>query len=221
MKKQNKKQDRLYKPLSEATPEEVKSAFEMGGYWLTSELDGYTESGAFSEAFLGEPAVEYFTKRAYQTLMAKDCEWKWKEGTKFSTLFINVMRSDMAHTLRRYMEQDKPDVKAASQFERDDISDDGYDDANDILDVDPDDRQCGFQVKSPMEMLEELEREERMRDMGIKIARAAALQSGDTLLVRYVELAFTLPNYRAISKRMKITLTEVKEIEARLIAALS
>ena len=67
----------------------------------------------------------------------------------------------------------------------------------------------------------ELEQYQSQRDKGMRIARAAAKQSGDPKLVVYVELAFTLPDYRAISKKMRVTQAEVKEVEERLIAMLT
>lgn len=213
MKKKNSKQK--FKPLSSATPEEMQEAFLMGGLWASSELEGHTESGAFSEQNLGIPAVEYFPMKAYDTLSKPDCKWKWKEGTKLSTLFINVMRSDMAHTLRDYIDDGEPMVIPASYLERDD-EEDGWDDSNNVLDVDPEDRQQGFRVVSDMELLEELEQKESRHSRGYKIARAAA--KGDPKLEQYVELAFTLPDHRAISKKLRKTKPQVLEIEAELIA---
>ena len=78
----------------------------------------------------------------------------------------------------------------------------------------------GFRVQTYEEKLAELERYESQRDKGMKIARAAAKESGDPKLVLYVELAFTLPDYRAISKKMRVTQAEVKEMEESLIALL-
>jgi hypothetical protein len=75
-----------YKPLSDATPEAMQEAMQVASYWLADELEGHTESGAFSEAFLGDEARLIFIKKAYNTLKSPDCNWKWKEGTKLSTL---------------------------------------------------------------------------------------------------------------------------------------
>lgn len=210
-----------FKPLSEATPGELREAFKIASYWLTDVLGGETEVGAFSEANLGEPAIEYFPKRAYMTLKDPNSKWHWKQGTKLSTLMINVIKSDMAHVMRDYMNMDAPIVKANCEFERDGADDDGLDDANEPEEVDPEDRLNGFQVQIYEEKLAELERYESQRDKGMKIARAAARESGDPKLVLYVELAFTLPDYRAISKKMRVTQAEVKELEERLIAMLS
>ena len=110
MKKRKSKQK--FKSLSEATPEEMTKAFKMAGLWITGELMGQTEEGAFSEAFLGEPAVEYFPKRAFLKLNDPETKWKWKEGTKLSTLMINVMKSEMGHVLEKFEAQGMPDVKA-------------------------------------------------------------------------------------------------------------
>ena len=216
MRKSRTKEKEKLKTWADATPEEKREAWMLGALWTSDELEGRTDSGAFSEANLGENPIIHFPRKAYQTLKDPNCNWKWKEGTKLSTLFINVIKSDMAHTLRDYIENGKPDVRAASEFERDDISDDGWDDANDILDVDPEDRQNGFQVKSQMELLEELQQRESRHDRGYKIARAAAKAIGNPKLERLVELAFEPMDRRTISKKMKITKTEVIELEDEL-----
>lgn len=212
---QKKKTKQKFKPLSSATPEEMQEAFLMGGLWASSELEGHTESGAFSEQNLGIPAVEYFPMKAYDTLSKPDCKWKWKEGTKLSTLMINIIKSDMGHALERFEAQGMPNVKAGSEFEHEE-AEDGWDDANDILEVDPDLRRNDFDAPTEEERLAELRKWETQRDAGIKIARAAA--QGDALMAQYVELAFTLPDHRAISKKMRKTKAEVLEIEAELIA---
>ena len=188
------KKQRL-KPLSSATPEEMQEAFLMAGLWISSELEGHTESGAFSERNLGVPAVEYFPMKAYTTLNSSDCNWKWKEGTKLSTLFINVMKSDMAHVLRNYMDNGAPMVIPTNCMERN----------NDC-----------FMELSEMELLEDLQQKESRHSSGYKIACAAA--KGNSQLEQYVELAFSLPDHRAISKKLRITKPQVLEIEAELIA---
>lgn len=210
-----KKSKQKFKPLSKATPGELREAFKIASYWLTDVLDGETEVGAFSEANLGEPAIEYFPKRAYMTLKDPDSKWHWKQGTKLSTLFINVMRSDMAHVLRDYIDNGEPMVIPASYLERDD-EEDGWDDSNNVLDVDPEQKRQGYRVVSDMELLEELEQKESRHSRGYKIARAAA--KGNPKLEQYVELAFTLPDHRAISKKLRKTKPQVLEIEAELIA---
>lgn len=188
----------------------------MGGLWISSELEGHTESGAFSEQHLGISAVEYFPIKAYNTLKDPKCKWHWKKGTKLGTLFINVMKSDMAHVLRDYIDDGYPDVKANSEFERESADEDGYDDANDLVEIDPELRRNGFEKKSDLELLEELEQKETRHNRGYKIARAAA--KGNSMMERYVELAFDQLDHRAISKKLKKTKAEVMEIETELIA---
>jgi hypothetical protein len=68
-------------------------------YWLTDQLEGHTEWGAFSEAYLGEPARRYFEKHAFDTLRDPNCQWTWKEDVQLSSLIINVMHSEMGHKL--------------------------------------------------------------------------------------------------------------------------
>lgn len=205
-----------FKPLSEATPEEKREAFRMGALYTSAEVEGLTEYGAFSEQNLGIPAVEYFPLKAYKTLMDPNCKWKWKEGTKLSTLFINIIRSDMAHTLRDYRLDGEPLVKANSEFEREDADEDGFDDANDPVDIDPEVRRAGFQVKSEMELMEELQQRETRRNRGYKIAKAAA--KGDPELEKYVEVVFGgASTDREVSKKLKKTLAELQELQERLL----
>lgn len=217
----NMKIKQKFKPLNDASPEELREAFRMASFWLTDKLADYDEVGAFSEANLGEPAIEFFPKHAYLTLVSPDCKWHWKQGTKLSTLMINVIRSDMAHVLRDYVLDGEPIVNAVSELERDDVDEEGWDDANGPVDVDPEQKLNGFRVLTEMEKIEELKRYESQRDKGQRIARAAAKKSGDAKLMQYVELAFTLPDYRAISKRMKTTQAKVMELESRLIGIIS
>lgn len=213
MKKKKSKQK--IKSLSEATPEELTKAFKMAGLWITGELmNEQTEEGAFSEAFLGEPAVEYFPKQAYLRLTDPKSKWKWKEGTKLSTLMINVVKSEMGHALERYEAMEQPNVKAGSEFEREE-GDEEWDDSNDILEVDPDLKRNDFDVPTDEELKAELAKWEGRRDAGMKIARAAA--QGNPLFEKYVEAVFSLPDERSVCKRMKKTKAEVQEIEAELI----
>ena len=216
-----RKSKQKYKPLSDAMPGELREAFKIASFWLTDELEDCTEFGAFSEANLGEPAIEYFPKRAYLMLKDPNSKWHWKEGTKLSTLMINVIKSDMAHRLRDYHLDGDPLLKANCEFEREGTDEGGFEDANEPEEVDPEIRMGNYQVLTEMEKLAELEQYQSQRDKGMRIARAAAKQSGDPKLVVYVELAFTLPDYRAISKKMRVTQAEVKEMEERLIAMLT
>jgi hypothetical protein len=137
---------------------------------------------------------------------------------KLSTLFINVMRSDMAHELRRYIEEGKPLTVVTSSIKRKKAGgDEELDDSNGVLEVDPDLKRNDFNVQTEMEMLEELERYESLREKGLKVARAATKAIGDVMLQQYVEAVFSNPDYRTISKKLRITQAEAKELEARLI----
>lgn len=69
-----KKVKEKFKTWADATPEERRGAIRMAGLWISGELEGHTESGAFSEQNLGIPAVEYFPMKAYDTLSKPDCK---------------------------------------------------------------------------------------------------------------------------------------------------
>lgn len=225
-----KKSKQKFKPLSEATTGELREAMKLASLWLTDVLEDCTEFGAFSEANLGEPAVEYFPKRAYLTLKDPKSKWHWKEGTKLSTLMINVIKSDMAHVMRDYVADGSPIVNANSELERVGADEDGWDDSNDVLEIDPE----GFRIQGSwtgqaaepsasfmsdyeqqQEKLAELERYESRRDAGYHIARQAA--KGNSQFEKYVEAVFNLPDQRSICKRMKMTKAEVEALEAELI----
>ena len=122
----------------------------------------------------------------------------------------------MAHTLRDYRLDGEPLVKANSEFEREDADEDGFDDANDSVDIDPEVRRAGFQVKSEMELMEELQQRETRRNRGYKIAKAAA--KGDPELEKYVEVVFGgASTDREVSKKLKKTLAELQELQERLL----
>lgn len=71
------------KTWADATPEERRGAMRMAALWTSSEVEGLTEYGAFSEANLGLPAVEYFPLEAYKKLKDPNSKWKWKEGNPY------------------------------------------------------------------------------------------------------------------------------------------
>ena len=207
-------QEETYRNPGSASPEEVYRALQTATHWLDGELKGRTETGPFSEGYLGEPARLFFPDRAYRSLKAPGCRWKWKKGTKLGTLIINMMQSDMRHIRRRFVEDGCPEVVPASRFE---TSQDDDDDANSILDIDPELRHRGFCVQSELEKQEERQAREQRRDQGRTIAYRVACQSEDPQLIRYALLAFELPDYRAISKRMKMSRQSVRKLESRLI----
>jgi|GEM_PF-1809689 len=207
--------EQTYKALSAASPREMYQAMRMASRWLAGQLKGRTATGPFSEGYLGEPARQFFPHRACRKLMDPDCEWKWKQGTKLSTLFINVIRSDMEHIRRRYVEDGCPEVVPASRFETSLNDEDG--DANSILDIAPELRREGFCCQSELEKQEEQQALEQRRDQGRVIAYRVACQSEDPQLIRYALLAFELPDYRSIALRMKMNQREVKQLESRLI----
>ena len=198
-----KKVKEKFKTWADATPEERRGAIRMAGLWTSTEVEGLTEYGAFSEQNLGVPAVEYFPREAYKKLKDPNSNWKWKEGVKLSTLMINIIRSDMAHVLRDYMLDGQPLVKAS----------------NDPAEISPNDRQNAFAVKSEMELMEELLQKESRRDKGYKFALAAAKESSDPVLLKYVEVMFSgVSTDREVSKKMKKTLAELQELQDRLLA---
>lgn len=82
MQRKKCKEKEKLKSLRDVTPEQWRKAMRTASYWLTDQLEGHTEWGAFSEAYLGEPARRYFEKHAFDTLRDPNCQWTWKEDVQ-------------------------------------------------------------------------------------------------------------------------------------------
>lgn len=172
----------------EETPmEEMIPAFDTLGKWLTKKLKGRTDSGPFSEANLGEPAIICIPKRVYTTWQAGN--WKWKESLSLTTQLIRIARSEMSHIVRDWKAQGEPEVIAASQDE------------------------------TVMQSLREMEAEEQVDEELKALAYEIAEQrlKDDQRLLKFLHLVRELNDRRAISKRLKITIVEVREIETEML----
>lgn len=183
------------------SPKEWKKALRYVAYWLTYMLKDRTETGAFSEAVLGCNAVEYFTQRAYQKLFSGS--WKWNENLSLTLQLIRIVKSDMSHHIRDWRKNNEPEVKAMGELSQE---------------------QCYYvewesKQLSDLELAEQLEEElkvqQQLKDDAYAIAEAAA--HDDPVLLKYIKAVKELNNYRAISKRLKLPMREVKTLEARLL----
>ena len=187
-----------YNRLDAVSPEEMQEAMKLASLWLTYKLEGRTDRGPFSDVVLGEPARLYFPKRAYMAL--KSGAWKWKKGLKLSTQLIRIMRSDMHHAIEAWKAQGEPEVVVASRIE-------------------PGVMGAGFIVKPDLELAEDLAAQDYRRKLGYEIAFAAV--KDDPKLTLYVQLVRDLNDYRAIALKMRVSISEIKEMEKEIIELVS
>ena len=187
-----------YNRLDAVSPEEMQEAMKLASLWLTYKLEGRTERGPFSDVVLGEPARLYFPKRAYMAL--KSGAWKWKKGLKLSTQLIRIMRSDMHHAIEAWKAQGEPEVVVASRIE-------------------PQVMGAGYIVKPDLELAEDLAAQAYQRKLGYEIAFAAV--KDDPKLTLYVQLVRDLNDYRAIALKMRVSISEIKEMEKEIIELVS
>lgn len=170
--------------------EKILEAMEMSGRWVIKKLKGNPKTGPFSEAVLTEKASKYFPKLAYQKWASG--AWAWKDGLDLTTQFIRIIRSEMSHRLRDWREQMEPEVMS--------LDDETF--AKEIGDA----------------LAEELEMEEEMKDLGYDIILKWLAERPE--LVVYVNLVREVNNYRTISKKLRISMVEVKAMEAEVMAVI-
>jgi hypothetical protein len=170
--------------------EKILEAMELSGKWVIKKLKGNPKTGPFSEEVLTEKAAKFFPKLAYQKWASG--AWAWKDGLDLTTQFIRIIRSEMSHRLRDWKHQYEPEVMS-------------LDNENALKDV-------------AQALAEELEMEEEMKGLGYDIILEWVEDKPD--LVVYVNMVREHNNYRTISKKLRITMPDVKELEAEVIAVI-
>lgn len=113
--------------------------------------------------------------------------WKWKQGLDLPTQFIRIIRSEMSHRLRDWRERNEPEPMNNELVAR----------------------------ELEQALADELEMEEEMKDLGY--ANILEYVSEHPRLVVYVNLVRETNSYRSISKKLRIKMAEVKELEAEVI----
>ena len=172
---------------NEVTLKKVLYAMELSSKWVVKKLKGNPTSGPFSELVLTEKAAMFFPKLAYMKWASG--AWKWKEGLDLPTQFIRIIRSEMSHRLRDWKERNEPEVTPMN---------------NELV---------AREVEQAL--AEELEMEEEMKDLGY--ANILEYVAAYPNLVVYVNLVRETNSYRSISKKLCITMAEVKKLEAEVI----
>lgn len=180
-----KKQMKVRKSLQEMPLDEVLKAMETAGKWITKKI-GNPEIGPLSEAMLGDKASVVLPKLAYCKLAGGD--WVWKDGLSLTTQLIRIIRTEISHRLRDCSIRKEPNVLESLTENYVALEDDKL-------------------------LADELIMEDETRDLGYKLIFEWLKDYPE--LTNYVRLVREFNSYRAISKRLRLKIGEVKELEMR------
>lgn len=185
--------DEEWARLEAVTPEEKEKALKKLARWITYEIvhRGFDlDHGPFSFAAMGGNAVEVISKECYDALFCG--EWHWKPTRELSSMLIQIAKSKMGHIIRDWHAQGHPDIKLQSEL--------------------------SYREQVEMDIARQWEAEANMRELGYDIARKAL--DGNPKMLAYVEAVYETNDYRAVAKRLKMTLKQVQELESQLLAIL-
>ncbi|MCR5065964.1 MAG: hypothetical protein K6A67_09400 [Bacteroidales bacterium] len=189
---------RGYQPQRALTPAEreelarFKPAMELAVLWLTDFVDRHSKNGPYSEAYIGEPAVDYFSHRATYTYF-KHSFARRKDESEFDYI-KRIMRDDMGKHIKKWRKMHEPMVYKMGPM---------------------DEAEVAHMEMVAQEMEEDLAKTESHMEIALKVAEKVA--EGDPMLTKYVKAMKDYNDYRSIAKRLKITQKEVEVLEERLI----
>ena len=179
--------------LEAVTPQEKEKALKKLARWITYEIvhRGFDlDYGPFSFSALGGNAVEVISQECYDALFTG--EWHWKPTRELSSMLIEIAKSKMGHMIRDWHSQDHPDIRLTGQM--------------------------SYREEVEMDVARQWEAEANMRELGYDIARSVV--AGNAKMLAYLEALHDTNDYRAIAKRLKMTLREVMELESQLLSLL-
>ena len=179
--------------LEAVTPQEKEKALKKLARWITYEIvhRGFDlDYGPFSFSALGGNAVEVISQECYDALFTG--EWHWKPTRELSSMLIEIAESKMGHMIRDWHSQDHPDIRLTGQM--------------------------SYREEVEMDVARQWEAEANMRELGYDIARSVV--GGNAKMLAYLEALHDTNDYRAIAKRLKMTLREVMELESQLLSLL-
>ena len=194
MKKDRVKRGRARGAMSPKELKELAAAVEDLSKWLTDKLKGKTQYGAYSMSVLGEEAVTYFTERAVMTFFKGN--WKRKKNETLREFLGRMVISDMGHAQRDY--KNKGEVMIRS--------------------MDDDHARLEAVEQATLEWEEGLERLELAREVAYDIA--AERVKNDPELTMYLKTMYDHNSYRDISRKLRMTIAEVKNLETELLRSL-
>ena len=194
MKMDRVKRGRARGAMSPKELKELAAAVEDLSKWLTDKLKGNTQYGAYSMSVLGEEAVTYFTERAVMTFFKGN--WKRKKNETLREFLGRMVISDMGHAQRDY--KNKGEVMIRS--------------------MDDDHARLEAVEQATLEWEEGLERLELAREVAYDIA--AERVRNDPELTMYLKTMYDHNSYRDISRKLRMTIAEVKNLETELLRSL-
>ena len=194
MKMDRVKRGRARGAMSPKELKELAAAVEDLSKWLTDKLKGETQYGPYSMSVLGEEAVTYFTERAVMTFFKGN--WKRKKNETLREFLGRMVISDMGHAQRDY--KNKGEVMIRSM----------------------DDNQARLEAveQATLEWEEGLERLELAREVAYDIA--AERVKNDPELTMYLKTMYDHNSYRDISRKLRMTIADVKNLETELLRRL-
>lgn len=179
--------------LEAVTPQEKEKALKKLARWITYEIvhRGFDlDYGPFSFSALGGNAVEVISQECYDALFTG--EWHWKPTRELSSMLIEIAESKMGHMIRDWHSQVHPDIRLTGQM--------------------------SYREEVEMDVARQWEAEANMRELGYDIAHSVV--GGNAKMLAYLEALHDTNDYRAIAKRLKMTLREVMELESQLLSLL-
>lgn len=185
--------DAEWSRLEAVTPEEKEKALKKLARWITYEIvhRGFDlDYGPFSYGAMGGNAVEVISQKCYDALFGG--EWHWKPSRELSSMLIQIAKSKMGHIIRDWHAQGHPDIKRTSEM--------------------------SYREQVEMDIARQWEAEANMRELGYDIARKVL--NGNPKFLAYVQAVYETNDYRAVAKRLKMTLKEIQDLESQLLAIL-
>ncbi len=179
--------------LEAVTLDEKEKALNKLARWITYEIvhRGFDlEYGPFSYDAMGGDAVQVISQECYEALFCG--EWHWKPKRELSSMLIEIAKSKMGHIIRDWYAQGCPNKMLTGDM--------------------------NYREQVEMDIARQYEAEANMRELGYDIARKAL--DGNPKMLAYVEAVYETNDYRAVAKKLKMTLKEVQELESQLLALL-
>lgn len=183
---------KIKRNVQDVAIEEVLKAMAIAGKWVTKKLHGNPVYGPFSEALLGDKAAVLFPKLAYCKLAGG--EWEWKDGLSLTTQLIRIIRTEMSHRYRDWKNRKEPEPAESLSDEM-------------------------IAVEAEEALACESESEDESKELGYQLITRWLKDYPE--LLRYVQLVEELNDYRAISKRLRIRMSEVKALEAETVRVIA
>lgn len=173
------------------SPEFIE-AMLIAARWLTKYIRDSKFPAAFSKSYIGEPAVDYFSHRLTERFVRG--KWTRHKNEKMSTFLIRILKSDLSHHLRKWRTDGMPGLQIISPIKEE---------------------QAAYAKWVDSEILKELEDRNMLRNISYPFAEAAV--EGDPEARKFLNAVKETDDYRAITKRMKMTKDAVMEVEKRMI----